>query len=106
MEARDPYNYPSLNKKDLMYLSTIDQERDDQKTTTKKFITNRSISLNLYNLDIDGILLPTLGTQHRLFGSRTLNKPDFQNYNEDIEGTMSRQLHFRNIFIRFRVGAT
>lgn len=98
MEIRDPYKYPLLNRKDLMYLSTINQERDDQKTTTKKFITNRGISLNLYNLDIDGMLLLTLGTQHKLFGSRAPNKPDFQNYNGDIEGTMTRQLHFRRVF--------
>jgi len=58
MEIRDPYNYPSLNRKDLMYLSTINQQRDEQKTTTKKFITDRNISYNLYNLDINGIFLP------------------------------------------------
>ena len=52
---RDPYNYPSLNRKDLMYLSTIDQARDGQKTTTKKFITDRTISSSLYNLEINGI---------------------------------------------------
>lgn len=53
---RDPYNYPSFNRKDLMYLSTIDPLRDGQKTTTKKFITDRNISYNLYNLDINGML--------------------------------------------------
>jgi len=41
-----------------MYLSTINQQRDEQKTTTKKFITDRNISYNLYNLDINGIFLP------------------------------------------------
>lgn len=97
MEMRDPYNYPSLNRKDLMFLSTINQERDGQKTSTRKFITDRTVSNNLYNLDINGSSSLRLGTQHRLFGSRTLNKPDFQNYNGDIEGTMTRQLHFRTV---------
>jgi len=51
---RDPFNYPSLNKKDLMILSTINQERDGQKTSTKSFISKRTISSNLYTLDIEG----------------------------------------------------
>lgn len=54
MEMRDPFNYPSPNRNDLMFLSSINQNRDGQKTTTKKFITNRTTSSNLNNLDIEG----------------------------------------------------
>jgi hypothetical protein len=59
MEMKDPFNYPSLNKKDLMALSTINQERDGQKTSTKNFISKRTTSSNLYTLDIEGTLLIT-----------------------------------------------
>ena len=54
MDMRDPYNYPSLNRKDVMMLSTINQQYDGQKTTTRDFITNRSTTSNLYTLDIEG----------------------------------------------------
>ncbi len=53
----DPFNYPPLGRKDLMTLSTINQFKDGQKTTTKKFISNRTVSCNLYNTDIEGIFL-------------------------------------------------
>lgn len=88
MEMNDPFNYPALGRKDLMTLSTINQQRDGQKTTTKKFISGRTVSSNLYTLDIEG-------AQPKLFGSRALNKPDTQNYNADIDGSMPRQLHMK-----------
>lgn len=95
MEMKDPFNYPSLNKKDLMGLSTINQERDGQRTSTKDFVSKRTTSSNLYTLDIEGTPPSVLGAQPKRFGSRAVNKPDLQNYNGDIEGSMSRQLHFR-----------
>lgn len=53
----DPYNYPALNRKDLMSLSTIDPNKDDQKTTAKYFITKRNETQNLNTMDIEGIIM-------------------------------------------------
>lgn len=36
------------------------------------------------------------GARPKLFGSRDVNKPDMQNTNIDIEGSMPRQLHMGN----------
>lgn len=97
----DPFNYPALNRKDLMSLSTINQFKDGQKTTTKKFLSNRQTNNNLYTLDIEGIFpfyaysIFQIGAQPKLFGSKAINKPDLQNYNADIEGTCPRQLHMQ-----------
>ncbi len=94
MEMRDPFNFPTAQRADRMSLSTINQMRDGQKTTTKKFVTNRMGSTNLYTLDIEGkIGFDQPGAQPKLFGSRVMNKPDVQNYNCDIDGSMPRQLH-------------
>ena len=49
----DPFNYPSLNRKDLMSLSSIGAN-DGCKITTNKFLTKRSASNNLATSDIDG----------------------------------------------------
>ena len=98
MEMNDPFNYPALNRKDLMGLSTINQQKDGQKTTTKKFLSNRLASNNLYTRDIEGIIFEnniSKGAQPKLFGSKVPNKPDTQNYNADIEGSMPRQLHMQ-----------
>ena len=54
MDMKDPFNYPSMNRKDLMALSTINQAQDGQKTNTKNFVSNRTNSSNLYTLDIEG----------------------------------------------------
>ena len=94
MEMKDPFNYPAAQRADRMSLSTINQQRDGQKTTTKKFVTTRAGSSNLYTCDIEGKLdRDTTGAQPKLFGSRRVNKPDVQNYNCDIDGSMPRQLH-------------
>ena len=53
----DPFNYPMPNRKDLMSLSVINKEKDLMKTTTSKFVSGRSASLNLHTNDIDGKLL-------------------------------------------------
>ncbi|MDR3549756.1 MAG: hypothetical protein P4M11_16030 [Candidatus Pacebacteria bacterium] len=92
MEAGDPFNYPPLGRKDLMTLSTINQFKDGQKTTTKKFISGRTVSSNLSNLDIEG-------SQPKQFGSRVSTKPDFQNLNADIEGSFPKQLHLGSSLI-------
>jgi hypothetical protein len=47
------YNYQSLNRRDLMSLSTI-QNRDAPIRNFKGIDTRRDWSTNLYNLDIAG----------------------------------------------------
>ena len=49
----DPFNFPMPNRSDLMSLSTI-QKFDGMKTTTVKFNSGRSESLNLTTNDIHG----------------------------------------------------
>ncbi len=73
------YDYPSLNRKDLMSLSTINS-KDFPHFPPKRFkqlSTNRDWSLNLYNLDIEG-------SSPRKFGIFS-NKIDYTNKNDDIE---------------------
>lgn len=50
----DPYNYPSLNRQDLMSLSTINARKDNTNTSTKRFSTGRLVSTNLDTADITG----------------------------------------------------
>jgi len=59
IEMNDPFNYPTMNRKDLMSLSTINQKKDGQKTNTIQFISKRNVSFNLYTQDIEGNLLIT-----------------------------------------------
>lgn len=53
----DPFNFPMPNRADLMSLSVINKDKDYMKTTTSKFISMRSASMNLHTRDIDGKLL-------------------------------------------------
>ena len=70
------FEYPFLNRKDLMSLSTINSN-DFHIKKFKQMVTNRDWSLNLYNLDIEG-------SSPRKFGIFS-NKIDFTNKNKDIE---------------------
>ena len=70
------FQYPFLNRKDLMSLSTINNN-DFPIRKFKQMITNRDWSLNLYNLDIEG-------SSPRKFGLFS-NKFDFTNKNSDID---------------------
>ena len=70
------FEYPFLNRKDLMSLSTINSN-DFRIKKFKQMVTNRDWSLNLYNLDIEG-------SSPRKFGLFS-NKIDFTNKNKDIE---------------------
>ena len=74
------FEYPSLNRKDLMSLSTI-KNNDFPLRKFKQMNTNRDWSLNLYNLDIEG-------SSPRKFGLFS-NKIDFINKNNDIEKSSS-----------------
>ena len=73
---RDDFNYPSLNRKDLMSLDTI-KDKDFPKKKINQINSKRNWSINLYNLDID-----------KSYPKRTdnyLNKVDFINKIDDIE---------------------
>ena len=52
--ANDPFNYPMPSRGDLMSLQTIGAKKDNFKTTTKQFASNRNTSSNLFTNDIDG----------------------------------------------------
>ena len=70
------FNYPSLSKKDLMYLSSLNS-RDYPLRYFKKLNTKRDWSANLYNLDIE----KSVPFRSNVF----TNKIDFINKLDDIE---------------------
>jgi hypothetical protein len=75
-DFKDDFNYPSLNRKDLMNLDTI-KEKDFKKKGINRLISNRNWSMGLYNLDID----KSSPKKRDLY----LNKIDFINKIDDIE---------------------
>ena len=80
------FNYPSLNRKDLMYLSTVNNN-DFPLRKFKQLHTKRNWSINLYNLDIEG-------SSPRKFGAFN-QKIDYINKNDDIEKSSPKQLHIK-----------
>ena len=52
----NPFDYPMPNRADCMSLSTINTRKDQMKTTTFKFMTNRAQSNNMSTNDIFGKL--------------------------------------------------
>ena len=78
------FNYPSLNRKDLMSLSTMTCS-DFPLRKFKQLHTNRNWSINLYNLDIEG-------SSPRRFGAFN-QKIDYTNKNDDIEKSSPKTLH-------------
>lgn len=86
MSTNPDFNYRSLNRKDLMSLSTI--SNNDMKLRKFKAIdTQRDWSTNLYNLDIEGSSPKKYGVLHQ--------KVDFINKVDDIERTNSKILHHK-----------
>ncbi len=77
-------NYPTPNRKDTMFLSTIGP-KDAPLKKFKQLDTTRDWSINLYNLDIEG-------SSPRRFGALN-QKIDFTNKNDDIERSWPKQLH-------------
>ena len=80
------FNYPSLSRKDLMYLSTV-TNNDFPLRKFKQLHTNRNWSINLYNLDIEG-------SSPRRFGAFN-QKIDFINKVDDIEKSSPKKLHIQ-----------
>ena len=72
----EDYNYPSLNRKDLMSLDTI-KEKDFPRKKINQINSKRDWSKNLYNLDID----KSYSKKNDIY----LNKVDFINKIDDIE---------------------
>ena len=81
------FNYPSLNRKDLMYLSTV-SNNDFPLRKFKQLHTKRNWSINLYNLDIEG-------SSPRKFGAFN-QKIDYINKYDDIEKQSPKQLHIKS----------
>ena len=75
-DYNNDFNYPSLNRKDLMSLDTI-KEKDFKKRGINRLISNRGWSMGLYNRDID----KSFPKRRDLY----LNKIDFINKIDDIE---------------------
>ena len=73
---RDDFNYPSLNRRDLMSLDTI-KEKDFPRKKINQINSKRNWSINLYNLDID----KSYPRKRDVY----LNKVDFVNKIDDIE---------------------
>ena len=69
------FDYPSLNRKDLMVLDTI-RDRDFPIRKINQINTNRDWSTNLYNLDIEKSVPFKTGIY--------INKIDYTNKNDDI----------------------
>ena len=75
-DYNNDFNYPSLNRKDLMYLDSINS-RDFPIKKINRINSNRDWSTNLYNLDIE----KTVPKRSNVF----INKVDFINKLDDIE---------------------
>ena len=69
-----------------MSLSTVNVQKDNMKTTTRKFQSGRLESNNLNTSDIQG-------ASPKLHGSRVVNKPEFSNTNWDIARSQPAALH-------------
>jgi hypothetical protein len=52
--CNDPFNYPTGGKADTMSMSTINMHRDGQNTSTRRFTTTRTQSINMRTDDIEG----------------------------------------------------
>jgi hypothetical protein len=81
----DPFNFPMPKRQDLMSLSVINREKDLMKTTTSKFISNRSASMNLHTNDIQGAV-------PKLHGNKPIdaNKSQWNLSNWDIDRSVPR----------------
>ncbi len=92
--TEDPFNWRSLNRKDLMSLSKI--KNPDSKIQKFKGGLNseRDYSYNLFNMDIIGSFKSLnfyKGSSPKKFGVLT-QKTDFINKNDDIDRSYPKQL--------------
>ena len=75
-DYNNDFNYPSLSRRDLMYLDSINS-RDCPIRKINQINSNRDWSTNLYNLDIE----KSVPKKNSIF----INKTDFINKLDDIE---------------------
>ena len=75
-DFNDDFNYPSLSRKDLMYLDTLNS-RDFPIKKINQIDSKRDLSANLYNLDIES----SVPKRNTIF----TYKIDFINKTDDIE---------------------
>ena len=83
----DPFNWPSLQRKDLMSNYTLNEKRDLFRMTVPNM--RPKTRDNSSNLRIDDIQ----GAQPKIFARNDINKPEFGLNNLDIEGSGPRLLH-------------
>ena len=83
----DPFNWPSLQRKDLMSNQTLNEKRDLFRMTVPCMRPKTRDGSS--NLRIDDIL----GAQPKVFARNDINKPEFGLNNLDIEGSGPRLLH-------------
>ena len=78
---QDPFNYPSLNRADLMSLNVLHGARDGVNTRTENFRPRtRQQSSNLQTTDIQGKFsnnLKPVGAKPRVWAKPEVNKPYF-----------------------------
>lgn len=85
--SKDPFNWPALNRADLMSLQTLAKDKDLVRVKTAHVATRcREKSNNLETNDIDGAQ-----PKKRC---RELNRQEFMGQNWDILGACPRALHF------------
>lgn len=96
METTDHFNYPTSQRKDTMYLSTISTYfkfplhnfllSEPEETGFRQIKAHREFSSSLYTSDIDK-------ARPYLPGYAFGNKPHFMNRNDDIEGSRPSKHH-------------
>ena len=106
-QTTDPFNWPTLNRNDLMSLSTINKDKDLVRVkTAQATLGMRSTSQNLDTQDIQGNmklclwwcwLVFNLGCKPKQWVKDEVNRPEFQNQNWDIDGTYPRALHISKL---------
>lgn len=80
-----------------MSLQVMDPKKDQVHTRTELFRPKqREFSHNLNTKDVQGrfFYLKLLGAQPKIFAPKVVNRAEFQNVNDDIEGAAPRVLHF------------
>jgi hypothetical protein len=82
----DPFNWPMLQRRDLMSLQTLEGAKDLVRVKTAHVSTRRDRSDNLLTNDISG-------AQPKQW-ARQLNRQEFLGQNWDIAGACPRALHF------------
>ena len=81
LETADPYNWPMPNRKDLMSLNVITQEKDLFRVKTANYgERKRQSSQNLYTGDIESkSLCSALESSPKKWVKESVNRPEYIN---------------------------